>query len=196
MKKNHGFTMLELLLVLVVVVVLSVTLPAFINSIVKPYIEKEQVTEFVEDIRLEAELHGTKLMSSCKLFEVANSEGKPTEFIINDGGDNALDTSNVIDHASYSFKAVNGEFFTKEEMQADHSKRTKLNKVQIKIFMSKPYKEKAAYFANSLQGQLLSSGDGVLFEYPLSSAYIRNSETPLSPCLYDPVDQDNEANYE
>ncbi|OBU25657.1 prepilin-type N-terminal cleavage/methylation domain-containing protein [Photobacterium aquimaris] len=196
MKNNRGFTMIELLVVIVIVIILGATIPAVINNVIKPYVEKEQIIEFVDDIRLEAELHGTKLMSSCKLFESTDIEGNPIVYNINDGQGNSIDTSGIIKKASYSFKAVKGEFFTKAEMQADHNKRTKLNKIQIKVFFSDAFKDKSKYFANSLHGQLLSSGDGVAFEYPLSSVYIRNSETPLSPCLINPIDPDSESNYE
>ncbi len=73
-------------------------------------------------------------MSSCQLFEVT-TDGQPTEFKVNDGQDNTLNTSSIIDHASYSFKALNGKYFTKDEMRADHNKRTILNKIIIKIFL-------------------------------------------------------------
>ncbi|HIF9337783.1 TPA: type II secretion system protein [Photobacterium damselae] len=192
MRKESGFTLIELLVTLTIALVASMLVYKFGHARFMRFQQKELIADYIEQIQTESELLINKRIASCKPIEdLTNKNGLFTKGV-GDGG--------FIHGSIISFKALDNTFYGKDAAKRNHHSRTVLSKIVIKVEIDTQYSPNLPYIASSLDGRLLPIKAGnkyryIQFEYPISSKFILNSESALSPCLLYPTTPNKAANY-
>lgn len=204
MSKNKGFTLLELLMVLIVTVVVGTYVYKQAMSYYVRYTSKAQLAEFLDNMRTEGELYIGSSLSSCD----ANQWYPVAEKFIYDGadewngGDSSLaeNSSHIIYGAHIGYRTKDNKVYTLNEIKNDHSKITIVTKMEIEIIISGVYAQYADYYAKELHGQFKPNQSGnvlgyLVFEYPLAHDFIRNAESSLRQCWKNPTNPNDEVNF-